>query len=277
MKKEKEKQVPTLEKQSFNSSPSRKLTNTILSLMAPGHLRFSLYIPILTILLLSKTGNYLLWRLDQRHWELPQVYRQRTYFGRPTGRFSEGRLILDFIGLSFIPLYLLGGSTGNFLPGVNFAVSGATALNNSFFESMGIEVSWTNYSLGTQLEWFKKLLPSILEEPGCGRSIMSRAPFVVGAIGGNDYNNPLFQGRTLDEVRTFVPDVIRTISLTIHTELALLKPARHDGNHGVGSKFHMCRSMPMLNLLMMRPEVSYTVPKPEKEDYDQNRMHQALK
>jgi hypothetical protein len=45
---------------------------------------------------------------------------------------------------------------------------------------------------------------------------MSNALFVVGEIGGNDYNHPLFSGISLDEVRTFVPDVIRTISLAIH-------------------------------------------------------------
>jgi hypothetical protein len=45
---------------------------------------------------------------------------------------------------------------------------------------------------------------------------MSNALFVVGEIGGNDYNHPLFSGLSLDEVRTFVPDVIRTISLAIH-------------------------------------------------------------
>ncbi|XP_078170229.1 GDSL esterase/lipase At1g28600-like [Carex rostrata] len=45
---------------------------------------------------------------------------------------------------------------------------------------------------------------------------MGRALFVVGEIGGNDYNHPLADGATLDELLTFVPDVIRTMSLTIH-------------------------------------------------------------
>ncbi|XP_078153441.1 GDSL esterase/lipase At1g28600-like [Carex rostrata] len=208
--------------------------------MAPGHVLFSLQIPTLAILILlllktgnccfthifcfgdsiSDTGNYLKSIGDSNN-PIRNLPYGETYFGHPTGRFCDGRLILDFIaeayGLPFVPPYLAGESTKeNFRHGVNFAVGSATALDSSFFESMGMEVFWTNYSLGTQLEWFKKLLPSILEESGWGSSIMSSALFVVGEIGGNDYNYLLPSGRTIDEVRTFVPDVIRTISLTIH-------------------------------------------------------------
>ncbi|XP_078164188.1 GDSL esterase/lipase At1g28600-like [Carex rostrata] len=209
--------------------------------MAPGHdLLFSLHIPTITILLLlsttanccfthifcfgdstSDTGNYLK-SIGDGYDPVRNLPYGETYFGRPTGRFCDGRLILDFIaeayGLPFIPPYLSGESTKeNFLHGVNFAVGGATALNNSFFESIGIEPFWTDYSLSTQIQWFKKLLPSILKEPGSGRSIMSSALFVVGEIGGNDYNYPLlFKETTLDEARTFVPYVIGTISLIIH-------------------------------------------------------------
>ncbi|XP_078153439.1 GDSL esterase/lipase At1g28600-like [Carex rostrata] len=208
--------------------------------MAPWHLLFSLHIPTLAILILllsktgnccfthifcfgdsaSDTGNYLK-SIGDSYDPIRYLPFGETYFGHPTGRFCDGRLILDFIaeayGLPFTPPYLAGESTKeNFQHGVNFAVAGATALDNSFFESMGMEVSWTNYSLGTQLEWFKKLLPSILEEPEWGSSIMSSTLFVVGEIGGNDYCYLVSSGRTFDEVRTLVPDVIRTISLTIH-------------------------------------------------------------
>ncbi|KAJ3701199.1 hypothetical protein LUZ61_004904 [Rhynchospora tenuis] len=205
--------------------------------MASWNVLFPLHIPTLTLLLIlskpgdccfthifcfgdsiSDTGNYLK-SIGNRYHPVGNLPYGETYFGRPTGRFSDGRLILDFIaeayGLPFIPPYLSGNSTEDFPNGVNFAVSGATALNRSYFESKGIKVYWTDYSLGIQLQWFKKLLPSIMEKAGRGLDIISNALFVVGEIGGNDYNNPLFNGGALDEVRTFVPDVISAISLTI--------------------------------------------------------------
>ena len=45
--------------------------------------------------------------------------------------------------------------------GVNFAYSGSTALPKSFFDLRGIDVPEAAYSLGTQLEWFHKLKPSL--------------------------------------------------------------------------------------------------------------------
>ncbi|KAJ3685311.1 hypothetical protein LUZ61_014475 [Rhynchospora tenuis] len=206
--------------------------------MASSHLLPSLHIPTLILLLImsktggccfthifcfgdsiSDTGN-LLSSLGDRYHPIRNLPYGETYFHRATGRFCDGRLILDFIAqaykLPFIPAYLSGNNTYDFPHGMNFAVGGATAMNNSFFESKGIDQShWTDYSLDIQLQWFKKLLPTIMENPGCCSDIMNNALFVVGEIGGNDYNYPLLHGRTIDEVRTFIPDVISAVSLTI--------------------------------------------------------------
>jgi hypothetical protein len=64
----------------------------------------------------------------------------------------------EAFGLPYVPPYLGGGE---FLNGANFAVGGATALDYSFFRERGVEPTWTPHSLNEQMQWFKKLLPSI--------------------------------------------------------------------------------------------------------------------
>jgi len=63
----------------------------------------------------------------------------------------------ESLGLPLVKAYL-GNKNGD--GGANFAVSGATALEPSFFEERGFSVP-TNYSLTLQLNWFKELLPSL--------------------------------------------------------------------------------------------------------------------
>ncbi|RWV81970.1 hypothetical protein GW17_00056565 [Ensete ventricosum] len=38
---------------------------------------------------------------------------------------------------------------------------------------------------------------------------------LMGSIGGNDYNNPFMEGRSLREIKSFVPRVVSTISSAI--------------------------------------------------------------
>ncbi|CAL9779809.1 unnamed protein product [Musa acuminata subsp. burmannicoides] len=46
-------------------------------------------------------------------------------------------------------------------------------------------------------------------------SILGNSLFLVGEIGGNDYNHPFFQNRRVEEIRTFVPSVVEAISSAI--------------------------------------------------------------
>ncbi|XP_028774922.1 GDSL esterase/lipase At1g28570-like, partial [Neltuma alba] len=146
-----------------------------------------------------------------------------SYFGHPTGRSSDGRLIIDFIAESLsIPLVkpyerIKNGEARNWKKeeGVNFAVSGATALNAGFFEEIGIHYGFTNDSLRVQLGWFKELLPSICNSSSSCKTVFEKSLFLVGEIGVNDFKTCFFEGRRLAEIKTYVPHVINMISSTV--------------------------------------------------------------
>ncbi|URD78933.1 lipid catabolic process [Musa troglodytarum] len=109
---------------------------------------------------LQDTGNFINTFANTTISKLPWGI---TYFHKATGRYSDGRLIIDFIaqalGLPLVPPYQ-GGR--NFSRGANFAFGGATAQDLNTLAGLGLNVTGImNMPLQVQIDWFQDLLKSV--------------------------------------------------------------------------------------------------------------------
>ncbi|CAK9179833.1 unnamed protein product [Ilex paraguariensis] len=116
-----------------------------------------------------------------------------TYFRFPTGRFSDGRLVSDFIAeyakLPLIPPFLQPG-LHRYNNGVNFASAGAGALVETFQGAV--------INLQTQLRYYKKLVARLSKGLGNAQAKMTISGAVyLFSIGTNDYVSPFVTNSTI--------------------------------------------------------------------------------
>ncbi|EFJ10939.1 hypothetical protein SELMODRAFT_127225 [Selaginella moellendorffii] len=131
---------------------------------------------------------------------------------RATGRFTDGRLIPDYIGdasflnLPFPPPYL--GAGGNVLQGANFG-SGGAGIHNSTGAGMG-----DHAPLYRQIEYFREAKEALDSSLGAYNSslLVSKSIFYI-SIGNNDFANNYYRNPTLQ--RNYTLDQFEDLLISI--------------------------------------------------------------
>lgn len=156
---------------------------------------------------LSDTGNYVREPIGVRSTYNRLPYGQAYH---PTGRASDGLIMVDYFAMYFqLPLlnpYLAKGS--DFTHGANFAVIGATA--NGRYNN-----------LARQLRWFRSHLYSTFSNRKAIKEKLQKSLVIMGEIGGNDFNGPFHEGKTIEEVSKLVPGVVKTIIDAVEEVISL--------------------------------------------------------
>ncbi|TKY56148.1 Esterase protein [Spatholobus suberectus] len=146
-----------------------------------------------------------------------------TYFHRPAGRFSDGRLIIDFIaksfGLPYLSAYLDSLGT-NFSHGANYATAASTiTLPPSVIPLGGFSPFYLDIQY-TQFSEFKSRTQFIRHHGGIFASLMPKQEYFHKAlytfdIGQNDLGAGFFGNLTVQQVNASVPDIVSAFSKNV--------------------------------------------------------------
>ncbi|KAJ4842240.1 hypothetical protein Tsubulata_046556 [Turnera subulata] len=126
-------------------------------------------------------------------------YGQNGFFQEPTGRFSDGRVIVDFIAqyakLPIIPPFLQ--PSADYTSGVNFASGGGGILPHT---NQGAVID-----LQTQLKYFDEVIKSLTEKLGeaQAKELISNAVYFI-SIGSNDYLGGYLINPAMQEI--YIPE-----------------------------------------------------------------------
>ncbi|KAH7439980.1 hypothetical protein KP509_04G085700 [Ceratopteris richardii] len=131
----------------------------------------------------------------------------QTYFGRPTGRYCDGRLMLDFLTTALnedlLPPHLAHPAPDG---SENFAFGGATALDAQSLSRIANVTGPASISLDIQISYFNN-------DTSCAN--LSDALVYFGMIGGNDYISTFRAQRPASIVEKLIDPVAMAISTAL--------------------------------------------------------------
>ncbi|QCD84658.1 GDSL esterase/lipase At3g26430-like [Vigna unguiculata] len=146
-----------------------------------------------------------------------------TFFHSPKGRFSDGRLIIDFIakslGLPYLSAYM--DSVGsNFSHGANFATAGSTVRpqnttkSQSGYSPISLDVQFVQFSD------FKTRSKLVRQQGGVFKELLPKEEYFSEAlytfdIGQNDITAGYKLNLTTEQVKAYIPDVLDQFSTVI--------------------------------------------------------------
>uniref|UniRef100_A0A2N9HWK9 Alpha-L-fucosidase n=1 Tax=Fagus sylvatica TaxID=28930 RepID=A0A2N9HWK9_FAGSY len=150
-----------------------------------------------------------------------------TFFGKPSGRYCDGQLVIDFIaeklGLPYLSAYLDSIGT-NFRHGANFATAGSTIQP---VDAKIFEMGFSPISLDIQLSQFEQFKARIIELYKEGRSSyvesslprpedFSKALYTLD-IGQNDLHGG-FSSMTEKQVLALIPNIINQVAQAVELQ-----------------------------------------------------------
>ncbi|EYU34256.1 hypothetical protein MIMGU_mgv1a011475mg [Erythranthe guttata] len=115
------------------------------------------------------------------------------------------------------------GSTSN--DGVVFSVARSTVLDRLFLKLRGVDIPPYAIPLSGQLRLFKAYISSVCSIPQDCANIVGDSIIILGHIEANDIGYSLQQGKSIQQVETYVPFMIRTL-IEAATELIRMGAAR---------------------------------------------------
>ncbi|GAB2246482.1 hypothetical protein Droror1_Dr00001975 [Drosera rotundifolia] len=136
----------------------------------------------------------------------------RSFFQKPSGRFCDGRLIVDFLrdaeGMPFLPAYLDAVGAPSFHNGCNFAAAGSTI-------QPATAASLCPFSFGVQVNQFFRFRARVLdlqpESNKYGKYLPEVEYFSKGIymfdIGQNDLAGA-FYSKTFDQIIALIPSIL---------------------------------------------------------------------